>query len=311
MQIRPEISVVVPVYGCEECLHSLCDRLVLELGKISTAFEIILVVDNSPDNSWERVKEISASDNRVKGVLFSRNFGQHYAISAGLDFATGNWVAVMDCDLQDRPEDIPVLYAKASKGFDIVYGYSSFRGEKSVLRNSFRKLYIWLYDFMVQTNYKSENLSFFLMHSNVRDAIVQYREASRHISSIVREVGFKITSVPVEHLEREKGKSSYTFVKRVNMALVGLVTYSGFLLKISLFTGFSFSMVAFLFGLFIIFNRLFATVYYPGWASLAVLILFSTGLILSSLGILGIYLEKIFLEVKRRPLYIVKDKINL
>jgi dolichol-phosphate mannosyltransferase len=311
MSTKPDVSVVVPVYGCEECLHTLCKKLILELAKISTSFEIILIVDSSPDDSWDRVKEISAIEKRVKGVLFSKNFGQHYAISAGLDFATGKWVVIMDCDLQDRPEDIPILYAKALEGFDIVYAYSSFRGENSLLRNSFRKLYNWLYDFMVSTNYKSENLSFFLMNSKVRDAIVQYRESSRHISSIVREVGFKISSVEVEHNIRETGKSSYTFIKRVNLAIVGLVTYSDFLLKLSLFVGFTFSLFSFAFGSFIIYNQLFKTVYYPGWASLAVLIFFSTGLILTSLGIVGVYLEKIFLEVKRRPLYIVKETINL
>jgi polyisoprenyl-phosphate glycosyltransferase len=306
-----EISVVVPVYGCSECLRSLCDRLVSSLSTYVSDFELILVVDCSPDSSWQTLEELAIKDKRIKGILFSRNFGQHYAISAGLDYAKGNWVAVMDCDLQDRPEDIQVLYERTKEGFDVVYGFSSFRGKKSFLRNFFRKIYIYLYDSLVKTNYKTANLSFFIMHSKVKDAIIQYRENSRHISTIVREVGFRITGVQVQHLEREIGVSSYNFSKRLKLALTGIVNYSTVLLKLALIIGFSFSILSFIMGLIILLNRLFGKVYYPGWASIAVLILFSTGITLTFLGILGIYLQKIFSEVRKRPLYIVSEKINI
>jgi glycosyltransferase involved in cell wall biosynthesis len=307
----PYFSVIIPVYGCSECLQSLCDRLIITLEKISKHFEILLINDRSPDSSWLKIKELCAQDNRIKGVLFSRNYGQHYAITAGFDLAKGDYIVVMDCDLQDQPEEILNLYKKAQEGYEIVYGFSSFRGHNSIMRNFFRGIYIRLYDTLVKTNYKSVNLSFFMVNRVVRDAIVQYRESARHISSIVRDVGFSIAGVKVKHLEREIGKSSYNFVKRFKLAMVGLIVYSSVLLRLSLYIGFIFSLLSIIFGLHIVYQRLFNIQYYPGWASLSTLILFSTGLILFFLGIFGIYIEKMFYEIKNRPLFIISEKINL
>jgi glycosyltransferase involved in cell wall biosynthesis len=307
----PHFSVIIPVYGCSECLQSLCDRLIITLEKISKNFEIFLINDRSPDSSWLKIKELSALDNRIKGVLFSRNYGQHYAITAGFDLAKGDYIVVMDCDLQDQPEEILNLYKKAQEGYEIVYGFSSFRGYNSIMRNFFRSIYITLYDYLAQTNYKSVNLSFFLVSRIVRDAIIQYKESARHISSIVRDVGFTIEGVEVKHLERTIGKSSYNFRKRLKLALTGLISYSPKLLKISLYVGFVFSLISIVIAGIIVYKRLYETVYYPGWASLSVLILFSTGITLFFLGILGVYIEKIFNEIKNRPLYIIEEKVNL
>jgi dolichol-phosphate mannosyltransferase len=307
----PHISVVVPVYGCSECLILLTKRLEDSLLSISPDYEIILVNDSSPDFSWNVIKDVAGKNPKIKGINFSRNFGQHYAISAGLDFASGEWVVVMDCDLQDQPEEIKKLYNRALEGYDIVYGVSEFRGKRNFITKLLRVVYFKLYDFFANNNFKTENLSFYIISRNVRNNMVLFREHSRHISSIMRHVGFKIIGIPIDHKEREFGKSTYNFSKRVKLALVGLIAHSSTLLRFSFYLGFIFSFFSFSYGIYILFIKIFMSYSVPGFTSLATLIAFSTGLILTVLGIIGIYLENIYLETKNRPLYIVKDYINI
>ena len=307
----PHISVVVPVYGCCECLVFLTNRLEKSLYAISNDYEIILINDSSPDFSWDVIKDLAKNNPKIKGINFSRNFGQHYAISAGLDFASGDWVVVMDCDLQDQPEEIIKLYNKALEGYDIVYGVSEFRGKRNFLTKLLRRFYFKLYDYFANNNFKTENLSFYIISKNVRNNMVLFREHSRHISSIMRHVGFKIIGIPIEHREREIGESTYNFSKRVHLALVGLIAYSSTLLRFSFYLGFIFAFFSLTYGIYILFIKIFMSYSLPGFTSLATLIAFSTGLILIVLGIIGIYMEKIYLETKNRPLYIVKDYINI
>ena len=306
----PHISVIVPVYSCDECLMLLYTRLKSTLEPITKDFELILVNDSSPDKSWLTITDLAKKVNRVKGINFSRNFGQHYAISAGLDYARGNWIVVMDCDLQDPPEEIPKLYNKAQEGFDIVYGVSGFRGKDSLARRIFRKMYFKIYDVLAQNNFKTENLSFYIINKKVRNSLVQFREQSRHISSLMRYVGYNITGIEIKHEERNMGKSSYSFLKRFNLAYTGIIAYSSVLLRISFFLGFTFSIISFVAAIFLVINKFLDKYPLPGWASIVILILFSSGLILSFLGIIGMYIEKMFLEVKNRPLYIVDEVVN-
>ncbi|MBL7810772.1 MAG: glycosyltransferase family 2 protein [Bacteroidetes bacterium] len=307
----PEISVIVPVYGCAECLISLCDRLTSTLMGMSVTYEILLINDKSPDNAWPVIQKLASADRNIKGINLSRNFGQHYAISAGYDFATGNWVVVMDCDLQDQPEDIRKLYDKAIEGFDIVYGISQFRGNRSFLRKFLRNIYFRLYDSLAKNEFKTENLSFYIVNKQVRNAIIKFREQSRHISSLLRHVGFNIVGIDVDHQERQIGKSSYTLRKRVQLALVGIIAHSSTLLRASLYIGFLFSFFSFGYGIFILIRKLFSNDSVMGWTSIITFLVFSTGLILCVLGIIGIYLEKIYLEVKQRPLYVIKESVNI
>ena len=314
MVINPElpvVSVVVPVYGCRNCLAELVDRLRSTLQEFPADYEIILVNDRSPDGAWTAICELASADPKLKGILFSRNFGQHYAVTAGLDYASGDFVAVMDCDLQDRPEDVPLLLRKVICGADIAYGYSRFRGRDSFVRTCLRRVYFQLFDFLSGARERTVNLSFCLMKRKVRDSLVQYREFSRHIAPLIRDVGFTFEGVEVTHLERTQGKSSYTFVMRVKLAIEGLVVYSAFLLRLGIYAGFLISLASFGFAAVVIYNRLFQEDHYPGWASLAVMVLFSTGITIFLLGIMGIYLEKIFAESRKRPLYIVDEKVNL
>ena len=310
MSKSPLISVVVPVYGCAECLLALYQRLELAIKGITQDFEIVLINDSSPDRAWTVITDLCKKDKRVKGINLSKNFGQHYAITAGMDFAKGQWIVVMDCDLQDQPEEIVNLYNKALEGFDIVYGISEFRSKKNFINQILSSAYYRFYDFLTQSRVKTTNLSFYILSKKAKNALVSLREHSRHTSSLMRYIGFKIEGINVEHKHREIGKSSYSFMKKLKLAIVGIISYSSLLLRFSFYLGFFFSLVSFLYGLFILYNKITHSYILPGWASTMTLISFSTGLILSVLGIIGIYIEKIFLEVKGRPLYIIDDVID-
>jgi polyisoprenyl-phosphate glycosyltransferase len=307
-----EISVIVPVYGCASCVEELYERLGAVLSGLSISYEIIMINDASPDQSWETIEKLAIQDPKLKAVNLSKNYGQHYAISAGFDIAKGQWVVSMDCDLQDLPEEIPKLYMKAKEGFNIVYGYSRFRGRRGYWYTKVREFYYTVLDWMSGNSYKTTNLAFYIVSNRVVHNIRKYREHSRHLSSLIRDMGFDITGVQVEHREREHGESSYTFLKRLKLAVIGIIAYSSTLLKVSLILGFLFSLMSFVSAGYLIFQKLFNESYtLPGWASIITAILLLSGLILVFLGILGLYIERIFLEVKNRPLYIIKETINV
>jgi len=306
------ISVITPVYGCKNCLKFLYESLVTNLSLMTNSFEIIMVNDSSPDGAWEIIVELARKDSRVKGINLTRNFGQHYAISAGLDYASGDWIVIMDCDLQDNPEEIPKLYEKAKEGFDIVVGVSEYRATKNILYNLIKSAYYKLQDYFLKNEYETINFSFVMLSKNVRDNFIRLREQTRHVSVLLRLiVGNNIAKVNVSHQERVIGKSSYTLRKKINLAIDGIVSYSLDLLKIAIFMGFLISLFAFLFAFYIIYRTFLTVSPLPGWASIIVSILFSTGILLMMLGILGIYMEKIFLDVKGRPLYFVKESVNI
>ena len=307
-----EISVVVPVYNCKDCLAELHTRLVAALRSLCSSYEIIFINDSSPDNCWSFIKSLAETDSNVKAINFSRNYGQHHALTAGFDVAKGNWVVAMDCDLQDPPEEISKLYRKALEGHDIVYGVSDFRGKPGLVSQLIRKTYFWMLDRFSGNKYKTTNMSFYIASRQVVLNLRKFREKSRHISSLIRELGFNITGVQVEHHQRKHGESSYTLSKKLALGVQGLIGYSSMLLKLSLFLGFTFSCIAFLSGSYIFFQAFTIENYaLAGWASPVTIILFLAGVILVSLGVLGLYIEQIFLEVKDRPLYVVREKINL
>ncbi len=306
------ISVVTPVYGCKNCLTLLYERLVDSLSSVTDSFEIIMVNDASPDGAWNVITEIAKKDPRVKGINLTRNFGQHYAISAGLDYASGDWIVIMDCDLQDSPEEILKLYERAKEGFSVVVGVSEFRSSRNIFYNFLKLAYYKIQDFFLKNEYQTINFSFVILSKNVRDSFVKLREHTRHVSVLIRMiVGNDIGKVNIIHQERTIGKSSYTLKKKINLALDGIVSYSLDLLKIAILVGFLISLCAFLFAFYIIYRTFLMGSPLPGWASIIVSILFSTGILLMMLGVLGIYMEKIFLDVKGRPLYFVKEVINI
>jgi dolichol-phosphate mannosyltransferase len=304
------ISIVTPVYGCANMLQSLYDRLVLTLAQITQDFEIIMVNDDSGDNAWDEIKKLSKIDSRVKGINLSRNFGQHRAITAGLDYAQGDWVVVMDCDLQDQPEEIIKLYNKAQEGYDIVWGQRVQR-QDSFFKKTSSKLFHIIYNYFTELNKDETIANFSIVSHQVINQMLKMKEQNRNYPIFVEWLGFKSTQIPIKHASRECGKSSYTFNKLINMAIDNIVSQSNKPLKLSIKFGFSISLLSVLYAIYLIIRYFIYKTPIEGWTSVMVSIYFIGGLLFANLGVLGLYIGKIFDETKDRPLYIVRETTNL
>jgi len=308
MQNRPmtEISVVIPVYGCRDCLPALHARLQSVLSGCAASHEIVFIDDGSPDGSWPVLEQLAHSDGNVRAIKLSRNFGQHAAITAGLEHARGSWIVVMDCDLQDPPEEIPRLLEAARGGYEIVLArrtgrrHSLFRrlsayAFSSLMKVFNRALFDWSYGSLSAISRK------------VADEFIKLRERDRHYLSVLQWLGFRTTSIEYAHSERHQGESSYTVGKLVKHAFDGIFFQTTVLLRWIVYLGFLVSLSGVLLAGYFIYDY-FTRSIYPGWTSIVVLILVIGGFIIISTGVAGLYVGKIFDQVKGRPLYVV-DRI--
>ncbi len=301
----PLISVVIPVYKAERILDELYRRLRDALEPISPRFEIVLVEDCGGDRSWDVIERLAAADPRVVGLQFSRNFGQHYGITAGMDQCRGDWVVVMDCDLQDAPEEIPRLYAKAQEGYDVVL---ALRGERSdpPLKRFTSWLFYRLFSYLADIDFDGDSGNFRIMSRQVVKNFNRMREQLRFFGGHVQWMGFPTTGIRVQHAERADGKSTYTFAKLWKLAADTIIAYSDKPLRMAARLGLTMAAVSMGFGAYILIRSLIQSSPIPGWSSLIVSLYFIGGLIIGILGILGVYLGKTFDESKKRPLYIVR-----
>jgi len=306
----PEISVVVPVYKGARSLAELHRRVSDSVQTISPNFELILVEDCGGDDSWNLIQQLSQSDQRVRGLLLARNFGQHPAITAGLDVARGNWVIVMDCDLQDRPEEIPRLYRKAQEGFDVVVARRQMRKDgwlKRATSRAFYRVFSWLAGIPLD----EEVGNFRIISRKVADGFRSMRESTRFFGGMVAWMGFPTAAIDVQHAARSEGKSTYTYRKLMALALNIIVAYSDRPLWLSVRLGFTVSVLSMFGGVWVVYRALRHGIPIMGWASLMVSLYFLGGVIISLLGIIGIYLAKVFDGVKARPIYIVAERSGL
>lgn len=303
-----DISVVVPVYGCKAALPELYRRLTSVLIDIAKDYEIILVNDSCPQNSWEVIEGICSKDLHVKGVELSRNFGQMKAILAGLDLSVGDWVVVMDCDLQDRPEEIARLYRKALEGYDAVFARRSERNDNK-LKSFFANQFYKVYRFATDANYDGAVCNFSILSRLVVDAYCSMREEHRGYVMYVNWLGFHTTCIDVERDIRFEGKSSYSFKKRVDLAIELLTSQSDKLLRISVGIGFAMTILSFfvIIGLAIYHYVADVTI---GWTSIIASNFFIGGLIILTIGVVGIYVGNVFTQTKNRPLYVVRQILN-
>lgn len=304
------ISIVVPTYKGEASLPELYNRLKNTLEKITSDFEIILVNDYSPQKDWEVIKQLGTKDERVKGINLSRNFGQHFAITAGLEASKGEWIVVMDCDLQDKPEEIIKLYNKAQEGCDIVLA-KRIRRTDNFFKKLFSKIFYAVLGYITNTKQDSSIGNFGIYNKKVIDSVCSMKDSIRYFPTMIRWVGYKYTSVPVEHAESKGGKTSYTFKKLVNLALDVMLAFSDKPLKLTVKIGLTFSILAIIFTIINIIRYLKGDIEVLGWTSLVVSIWFLSGMIIFVLGVVGLYVGKTFEKVKDRPLYIVSEKINI
>ena len=301
------LSIVSPVYGAAATMAELVQRLLAVLEPMGLPFEIILVDDRSPDDSWTHIQAAAAREPRVRGLRLSRNFGQHRAIMAGLEQCRGEWIVVMDCDLQDQPEEIPRLLAQAREGFDLVLARRVER-QDSWTRRAYSALFYRLLTYLTGTAQDPAIANFGIYHRNVIAAVLAMREADAYFPLMVRWVGFRRLDVPVAHASRPAGSSAYDFTRMSNLALDIMLAYSDKPLRLTVKLGLSVSSVTFVMILIMLGRFLNGQIIVLGYTSLILSIWFFSGLLLSVLGMVGLYLGKTFEQVKNRPLYVVDEQ---
>ena len=301
-----KLSIVSPVYKAEKIVPFLVDRINKTVSGITNDYEIILVEDGGPDNSWLEIEKIAVADPKVIGIKLSRNFGQHNAITAGLDHAKGEWIVVMDCDLQDRPEEIENLYKKAMEGFDIVLARRVKRMD-GFFKKIKSKIFYKLFSYLTGTEQDSAVANFGIYNRKVIESIKLMGDYFRVFPILVQWVGFNRCYLDVEHSARLEGKSTYSNIKLYILAFDMIISFSDKPMRIGMSMGIFVSFLSILLSLYYLILYFLGIILVPGYASLAILITFSSGLILTFLGLVGSYVGKISLQVKERPSYIVKS----
>lgn len=307
---RADISVVSPVYGCAGCVGELCARVFKAIEPLGLTAEIILVDDASPDRAWEAIKSLCAADPRIKGIRFSRNYGQHHAITAGLDHACAHWYIVMDCDLQDLPEEIPALVNKAREGYDLVLARRT-RRKDSWLKRQASRLFYWLFDALSGHAHDPAIGNFGIYSDEVIRVVRSFREQTRYFPFFIKWSGFHAGRIDVTHGVRTDGKSAYTLLKQLRHATNIVVAFSPRPLHISITLGLILSTLSILFAVWLVLRYVTHGVTVEGWTSVMVIISFFSGLIFLNLGMLGVYLGRVFEEVKMRPIYSVMEALNV
>ena len=309
MEKNIHISIVSPVYKAEKIVSQLVSRIISSVDKITSDFEIILVEDGSPDNSWEEIEKVCLSDKRVKGIKLSRNFGQHEAITAGLEITTGDWIVVMDCDLQDKPENIPIFHQKAIEGYDMVVGKKSERKDH-ILRKIESAFFYKILEKLTGVKVSLGIGNFGIYNRTSINSFLSLKEEYRSFGMIMGWLGFNRYELEIESDERHEGKSSYTFWKKWKLALTTITSFSNRILILIITIGFCISFSALCFLVLHIFNVWKNSQPIAGWSSLILSIFLSLGIVVSCIGVVGLYVGKIFSQVKNRPLYIVAKKKN-
>lgn len=303
------LSVVIPVFNENSLINELIRRVKLNVEKITQDYEIILVDDGSSDSTWEKISAEAILEKRIKGIKFSRNFGHHYAITAGLHEVAGQWVVVMDGDLQDRPEVIPELYSKAQEGFEVVFVSRKNRPEKLYYRIAQRLFYIVL-RILSGIEFDSKQANFSIINKKVVEAFRNFPEHARFYGSTLKWLGFKRSEVYADHGVRFSGKTAYSLKKRIKLASDIIIAFSERPLKLAIGLGVLISTFSTIIAIWLVYGKLNWGFSVTGWTSLMFSIFFLSGILFVILGIHGIYLGRLFQEVKNRPLYIVSERCN-
>jgi len=308
-QVNPEFSVVIPLYKCSATIEELCTRLINVFEKLNKSFEIILVNDASPENDWEIASNLSDSYKSIRSINFSRNFGQHYAITAGLENAKGNWIVVMDGDLQDQPEEIENLYNKTKEGFDIVLA-KRYQRKDTFYKKMTSIIFYKTFGYLTDSEYDSTVANFGIYKQTVIESLMQMKDKIRVFPILIQWVGFHKASINVKHEKRKQGESSYSYKKLFELAFDIIISFSNKPLKLTIRLGFLITFFSFLVGILYGYRYFNGEILVEGYTSLIVSIWFLSGVIISSVGVLGLYIGKIFNGIKDRPYYVIKEMKN-
>ena len=304
------LSVIVPCLNEQEVICSTHQRLTAALEQAALEFEIIYVDDGSTDATPELLRELQTQDSRVRMVRFSRNFGHQIAITAGLEHASGDAVAIIDADLQDPPEVILEFLQKWVDGYDVVYGVRSERDGETAFKLWTAKAFYWLIGKLSETPIPLDTGDFRLMDRRVVEALLSMPERDRFVRGMVSWLGFSQVALPYHRAARAAGTTKFSLFKMLRFATDGIVSFSISPLRLATWMGFAASGFAILVMLYTLYERVFGTGVVRGWTSTMMAILFIGGVQLICLGIIGEYVGRIYGEAKRRPLYVVREKVG-
>ena len=306
----PKLSVIIPVHNESANIAPLCERLLPILNRITPAWEIVFVDDGSRDDTLERIREIGQGEPRIGAVSFSRNFGKEIAIAAGLDHARGDAVVIMDADLQHPPEMIETFVERWRDGYLMVYGQRTDRSEETRVKRGFAHLFYRLFARFGEIGLPEGAGDFRLIDRKGVEVLRSLGEKARFSKGLYAWIGFRATGVPFVVEERRFGTSQWSFRKLFRFAFDGMASFSTVPLRIWTYLGFVISFLAIATAIYFMIRTLLFGTDLPGFPSLIVSIMFFSGIQLMSLGIVGEYVGRIFAEVKRRPLYVVAERIG-
>lgn len=304
------ISIVSPVYGDKRNVKLLYEKLTTTLTVMDVDYEIILVNDCCPYGSGEEIEKLANMDKHVKFIDLSRNFGQHYAIKAGIDYAKGDYVVVMDCDLQDNPEDIPKFYAKIKEGYEVVFGEHVTR-QDTLFKKFLSKAFIFVQKHMTDFYSDRNHGNFSIISRKVADNFKNINNYNFNYCQIIFFLGYHVEYIPIEKEERAEGKSGYNIIKGIKLALKSIISNSSKPLSFAAYCSFWMFVVSICFIVKLIIDHIVFHNQLLGWSSIMASIFLIGGLLFVYLSLIGLYIGGIFREVKDRPLYIVKRTINI
>lgn len=306
-QSAVKYSVIVPMFNEEEVIEHTYERLKMVMDHADEPYELIFVNDGSKDRTIELVSMICDFDPNVRLINFSRNFGHQIAISAGMDYAQGDAIVVIDADLQDPPEVILDMIAKWKEGYEVVYGKRLKRKGETAFKKLTAKIFYRTLRSLTNVEIPVDTGDFRLIDRKVCDVLRGLKEKNRFVRGLVSWIGFRQTMVEYEREERFAGETKYPLKKMIAFAIDGITSFSYKPLKIASYIGFTLSFTSFLYLLVVIFQKLFTGSTIAGWASIVAVNLLFNGIILMLLGIIGEYIGRIYDESKNRPLYIVRE----
>ena len=302
-----KLSIVIPIYNEEGNIDSLINRLRTVIAKMNITCEYIFVNDGSKDRSIQLIKNLASADPSVKYIDFSRNFGHQIAVSAGLDLAAGNRVAIIDADLQDPPELIIDMFAKMDEGFEVVYAKRKHRVGESWLKKFTAKVFYRILNSITSVKIPVDTGDFRIIDRKVVDVLKQMPEHNKFLRGQISWIGFNQTYVTYDRDVRQSGSTGYTYKKMIRLALDGITSFSNFPLKVASICGFVVSGIAFLVMIYALYARYITKDYVEGWTSTIISVLFLGGIQLISIGIIGEYISRLSENARNRPLYIINE----
>lgn len=307
---KPIISVVVPVYNEEAVINESYSRLKVVLEGLNEPYELIFVNDGSRDATTAMIRGICNDDSTVRLIDFARNFGHQTAITAGMDYSTGDAIIVIDADLQDPPEVIPEMIAKWREGFDVVYGQRAQRKGETLFKRFTSAAFYRVLNKLTDVEIPVDTGDFRLIDRKVCDALKQVKERNRYIRGIISWLGFRQTGVEFVREKRFAGETKYPLKKMLRFAFDAITSFSYKPLKLATYAGVTVSLTGFGYMMVVLYQKLFTTSTVTGWASMMAVNLFFNGVVLLMLGIIGEYIGRIYDEAKGRPLYVIREELN-